>query len=227
MCCVFAIIFFLLPLGVILFDYFGYTFELASYSVFTVIAAVVAVSIVVFCTAAENPAGDELATVLFVLAPPLLLLVAVFYILACSSIWVGASMFICVCCCCYLTVRYVEALVFKIVSFLLTAFMALPIGFFILFVLIFGNIGQDTIVQSVESPDGTYYAEVIDNDQGALGGSTFVDLYENKGINAFVFRIFKTPQRIYYGRWGEFENMEIYWKDENCLVINSAEYAIR
>ena len=30
----------------------------------------------------------------------------------------------------------------------------------------------------------------------------------------------------YFGEWGEFENMQNYWKDDNCLVINSVEYRI-
>lgn len=32
--------------------------------------------------------------------------------------------------------------------------------------------------------------------------------------------------QVYYGAWGEFENMEIYWKDENSLVINEKEYSV-
>jgi len=31
---------------------------------------------------------------------------------------------------------------------------------------------------------------------------------------------------VYYGAWGEFENMEICWKDENRLVINEKEYSV-
>lgn len=105
--------------------------------------------------------------------------------------------------------------------------MILPIGFFGFIALIFGNFGQNTVVQSVESPNGIYYAEVIDSDQGALGGDTLVDVYENKGIDILIFKISKEPQRIYHGDWGEFNDMELYWKYDYCLVINSVEYTIK
>lgn len=94
------------------------------------------------------------------------------------------------------------------------------------YTLVFGNIAKNTVVQTVESPCGKYYAEVIDSDQGALGGDTIVNVYEKNGIYYNIFKIKKKPQRVYSGEWGEFQNMEIYWKDEQCLVINSVEYEI-
>lgn len=66
----------------------------------------------------------------------------------------------------------------KIVSLVLSALMVLPIGFLSFIVLIFGDIGQNTVVQTVDCPSGEYYAQVINSDQGALGGDTFVDVYK-------------------------------------------------
>ena len=71
-----------------------------------------------------------------------------------------------------------------------------------------------------------YYAEVIDSDQGALGGDTLVNVYKKGELNIFIFKIKKKPQRVYLGEWGEYKNMQIYWKNENCLIINSTEYKI-
>ena len=116
-------------------------------------------------------------------------------------------------------------MVLKIAALVLSFFMLAPIGFFSLLVVFF-PIGQNTVVQTVESPSGKYYAEVIDSDQGALGGDTVVNVYEEKGINLFLFKIEKEPQRVYLGEWGAFENMEIYWKDDGCIVINSVEHKI-
>lgn len=81
-------------------------------------------------------------------------------------------------------------------------------------------------VLSVDSPSGNYYAEVIDTDQGALGGSTHVRV---------IKRIVKTPVLtlssykgiVYDGPWGMFKDMDIYWENDNCLVINSEEYEIK
>ncbi len=117
-------------------------------------------------------------------------------------------------------------MVLKIIALVLSALMVLPIGFISFIFLIFGNIGQNTVVQTIESPSGEYYAQVIDSDQGALGGDTLVDVYKNGGINAIIFKIEKKPQRVYFGDWGEFKNMQIYWESDDCLVINSVEYSI-
>ena len=126
-----------------------------------------------------------------------------------------------------MTIKYGKPLALKIISLTLSALMVLPIGFISFIFLIFGNIGQNTVVQTVESPSGKYYAQVIDSDLGALGGDTLVDVYEKSGINAIFFKIEKKPQRVYFGEWGEFNNMQIYWKDNECLIINSTEYKIQ
>ena len=99
--------------------------------------------------------------------------------------------------------------------------------FFAFIMLMFGNIGQDTVVQTVESPSGKYYAQVVDSDQGALGGGTIVDVYEKRDIDVYVFKLKDKPQRVYIGEWGEFDNIQIHWKDDNCLSVNSVEYEIK
>lgn len=67
---------------------------------------------------------------------------------------------------------------------------------------------------------------MIDRDEGALGGSTRVDVYEKGVIYTPLFEISKKPQIVYFGSWGEFENMTIHWKNDTCLVINGKEYEI-
>ena len=94
------------------------------------------------------------------------------------------------------------------------------------FRLLFGNFGENTVVKTVESPNKEYYAEVIDSDQGALGGNTFVDVYEKSIIKTPILTVCKKPKRIYSGKWGEYKKMQIYWKDDTCLVINSVEYKL-
>ncbi len=92
--------------------------------------------------------------------------------------------------------------------------------------LIFGNIGQNTIVKNIESPNGSFHAQVIDSDQGALGGDTLVNVYEKREMDTFIFKLKDKPQRVYLGEWREYESMYISWKDDKCLVINSVEYEI-
>jgi hypothetical protein len=88
------------------------------------------------------------------------------------------------------------------------------------FLLIF-SFGQDTVVQTVYSPEATYYAEVIDSDQGALGGDTLVEVYNTKKkIELFFLTVQKNPQRVYFGEWGEFQTMKLEWESEQILLIN-------
>ena len=99
--------------------------------------------------------------------------------------------------------------------------------FFAFMMLTFGIIGQNTVIKNIESPNGNFYAQVIDSDQGALGGDTLVNVYEKRGIDTFIFRLKDKPQRVYLGEWREYESMHISWKNDKCLVINSVEYEIK
>ncbi len=225
MCLLFSLTI-LYPAGVIITACLGYSFELISISVFAVAIAVLSVCIVILDLVFKNQLESKTVQILLAIITPLSLINAVFYIFACPQIWVIASALLSAACCCYLTVKYGKPLSLKITALVLSALMILPIGFFSFIALIFGNIGQNTVVKTVESPNGKYYAQVIDSDQGALGGDTLVNVYEKSGINAILFKIEKKPQRVYFGDWGEFENMQIHWKDDRCLVINSVEYEI-
>lgn len=224
-CALFTFIVFL-PFAVMLFSYFGYAFNLTSYPLFAVLTALIAIITVVLSIIAKEFIQNTSVPVLLVLISPLSLINSVFYLIECGTVLVAASMFICFCCCCYLTIRHGKPVALKITGLVLSALMIIPICTFGFMALVFGDFGENTVVQKIESPNGVYFAEVIDSDQGALGGDTLVDVYENKEINALVFKISKKRQRIYRGEWGEFENMTVYWKNENCLVIDSVEYII-
>lgn len=209
------------PLGTLISDCFGYTFEFTGISVFAVITAVVSV-----CAAfvLRETIEDKTAQIILAVITPLSLVNAVFYIFECSRILVVASVLVSAGCCCFLSVKHGKPIVLTVVSLVLSVLMLLPVGFISFIALIFGNIGQNTVVKTIESPRGTYYAQVVDSDQGALGGDTFVDVYETSGINAVFFKITKKPQRVYHGEWGAYKDMDIYWKGEYRLVINSVEH---
>ena len=215
----------LLPLGVTIAYNFDHTFELGNYPVFAVITALVVVTLAALCTIVKEPARNLFISILFVIFAPLSLANATFYIFRNSSIWVIASMFICIIGCHYLAIRYGKTRVVKIVGLVISALMIPLIGFIAFVALVFGSVkAYDTVIQTVESPDGAYYAEVVDSDQGAMGGDTIVYVYENREVDMFIFRILKKPRRVYDGEWKE--NMKIYWTDDNRLVINSTEYIL-
>lgn len=214
----------LLPLGTLLSACFGYSLMILNHSAFALITAAVSVITVVLNALNKAPVENKIAVVLLSLAAPLSVINAVFYIYASVGIWVIIGMLISVVCCFYLTAKCAKPSALKKISLALSALAVLPVCILTAFTMMFGDFGQNTVVKTIASPNKIYYAEVIDSDQGALGGDTFVDVYERKGIHTPVFKISQKPQRVYQGDWGEFENMEIYWKNDNCIVINSAEY---
>lgn len=224
MMCVLFVLTILYPAGVIITVYLGYRFELISISAFAAAIALLSGCIVVLDLICENTPENKVMRILSAIITPLSLINSLFCIIKCPHIWVIASVLFSAGICCYLTVKYGKPFTLKIVALVLSALMILPIGFFSFFAIVFGNIAQNTVVQTVVSPNGEYYAQVIDSDQGALGGDTLVKVYQKSIINAFLFEIEKKPQRVYTGDWGEFENMQIYWKNDHCLVINSVEY---
>ena len=82
-------------------------------------------------------------------------------------------------------------------------------------------IGRVTVVQTLYSPEGTQYAQLIDSDQGALGGDTIVYVYKTSAKLDLVFlKISKDPQTVYFGDWGEFKTMKLEWESEQILRIN-------
>lgn len=225
-CSLFALIV-LLPAGVLISACFGYTFELISTPAFALLTAAVSLCTVVFSLISKESINNKTVSVLLAILAPLSFISAAFYMYKCSTVLVVVSVLISVGCCCVLAARHGWPSALKIVSLVLSGLMVLPICFLGLAGLLFGNIGQNTVVQTLESPSGEYYAQVIDSDQGALGGDTLVDVYRrHSGIDAVIFKIEKQPQRVYWGEWGEFKNMQIHWKDDDHLIINSVEYEI-
>jgi hypothetical protein len=81
-------------------------------------------------------------------------------------------------------------------------------------------------VNTIDSPSGKYYIEVIDVDAGATGASTLVEVNEKYKIDLVILKITKKSRIIYNGRIDEYKNMEVYWKDDSCVVINSKEYML-
>lgn len=215
----------LLPVGAVITSCFGCTFDLANYSVFSVATALVGVINAIMSFVSGRFFDSKIASVLSALTAPLSFVNSVFYLFKSNTVLVAASMLVCLGCCFLSALNYGKPLALKVISLVLAGLMLLPICFFGFFALTFGNIGQNTVVQRVESPNGKYYAELIDSDQGALGGDTLVNVYE-KGVNLLILKIAKKPQNIYHGEWGEFENMEIYWTGDNSLAINSVEYYV-
>lgn len=217
----------LFPAGTIAAACFGYRFQLFSVPGFAAVIAVISVCTVVLDCWLGVQLESKILSVLLAVIVPASLINALFLIFACSRIEVVAYGFLSAVCCCFLSIRHGKPAELKLAILVLSALMILPISFLSFLFFLFSDLAQNTVVQTISSPSGIYYAEVIDSDQGAMGGDTLVDVYHTRSsLNLFLFTIEKKPKCVYVGNWGEYENMQIYWQDDSCLVINSAEYRI-
>ena len=91
----------------------------------------------------------------------------------------------------------------------------------------FFQIGERKVVQRLPSPEGTYYAELIDDDQGALGGDTLVYVYDTRQQYYLgLLMVQKNPQQIFMGQWGLFETMQLEWESEQILKINGVAHEV-
>ncbi len=214
----------LMPAGKLLCGFFGYSFELTMPTLWSVGIAAVTVALTVLSLKNKLPVKPWISIAL-ALSAPLSLVTAVFYLIECK-VWAVPGAAVWVAGCFYLAVRHVKPLAVKVTALVLAGLMLVPVGFFGFLTVVFGSFGQNTVVRTEESPDGQRYAELIDSNQGALGGDTLVEVYRRGGFNAIVFSVSPKPQTVYIGPWGEFEFMELYWKNDTCLVINGREYTV-
>lgn len=211
------------PVGTALTAVFGYKITLRYIPVFAVLLAMLSVGTLTLHLLHKPKKMFALAAVLALVS----IVNAVLLIFTCNTPTVIICTLFVAICCCLLPAMHAKRLAVRITALVLSVLMLLPCCYCGFIFLIFGNIGQNTVVQSAASPDGRFCAEVINSDQGALGGDTLVQVRETHSFDAQLFVIEKKAQRIYMGEWGEFKDMEIEWKNENCLFINGHEYAIQ
>jgi hypothetical protein len=63
----------------------------------------------------------------------------------------------------------------------------------------------------VYSPTGRVAARVTTNDEGALGGSTFVQVFSTHGFH---------QDSVYLGDWGSVGAGDLHWKDDSHLEVH-------
>ncbi len=215
------------PVGTVLAFCLGYDFKIVNIYAFVVIIAVVSVVTVVLDLVTRfTPEIISVRGMLYSLLPLSIINTAfcvAYYPRIITVVGLGVSLVSCI----VLAIAHTKDFSVKILVLVLSVLLFLTVGFFSLLALLFGNFSKDTVVRSVESPSGKYYAEVIDNDQGGLGGATVVKVYRKGELNLLLFKISKIPQRVYLGRCGEFANMSVSWRDDGCLMIDSVPYEIK
>ena len=213
----------LLPLLTLILYPFGYSVTLASYKILSAVSAVICI---ITGYMLKNYTPDKTDRTLLSLLPVFQFINATIYISKSKSLITAVFMSICFIMCAAISEKSINSDKTKIFSVMTSSLL------FVAFVLVsfvtvfFGSFSENMIVKSAVSPNGEYCAEVIDSDDGALGGDTFVQVRKYKRLNLLVLRIGKRPELIYRGEWGEYETMEIKWLNDNSLLINSTEYNI-
>lgn len=208
-----------LPVLILILYCFGYTVTLFSYTVFSVIIALFFLAYLWIC---KNQKFRKPLAFLPIFA---LINLAV-YVFKSKSVIVLICMSIGFICSAIIAEKACSSSKAKIASVLTSVVLSVPVLVTSLAVAVFGNFNVNTVVDKIYSPNKTYYAEIVDSDQGALGGDTIVYVHKNSKLDLFVLTISKTPKRIYIGEWKEYETMSAEWNNENCLMIDSTEYNI-
>ena len=192
-----------------------------NYIAFSAVCAVIAIAAVIFRPDNKQKKG-KIKSVFDLLLIPISFLNFVICNFAFDSVLTTMIMLVCFGSCLIVSLSNNSYRAVKYISAILTILLLIPVFLF----LPFKFFGKVTAVLSVDSPSGKYYAEVIDDDQGALGGHSIVNVIERK-ISSPLITISSKKQEVYYGPWGLFKDIDIYWKGDSCLVINSTEYEIK
>lgn len=224
--CVLALSSAFLPLTALILYPFGYSVSLANYNFFAICLAVAFVFSTYCISKKENSETSKTTKIIAVFLPLLSVFNLAVYVFKSKSATVALCMVICIICVAVIAEKIIESKKAKVISVISSGLISAFAVIFSFITVFSAQFGENTVVKVVNSPNRTYYAEVVDIDQGTFGGDTVVYVYRNKNINLKFLCIMKTPQRVYTGDWGEYKTMQLEWKDEKNLVIDEKEYTV-
>ena len=203
----------------------GCKFSLSNYTFFAVASLLFSLlSAVVVFLKKDSFSGKEFF--LFGLSIPICFVDWLCYLIKSDSVVPVVCLLISIVCALAVNIKISRFKVSKIILSVLTPLVILALAFVSFITMLLGEFGVSTVVADIPSQNSRYFAQVVDIDQGAFGGSTAVDVFENRGMELGVCEFSDIPERVYIGEWGEYKDMNIYWKNDYCLIINSTEYII-
>ena len=215
-----------LPFCILFAFLFGYEFSLFNYTFFTVVSLLVSVISVAAVFFKKERFGGKEFFCLFGLSIPICFVDWLCFLVKSDSLVAVACTLISFACAVVVNIKISRFKVSKIILSVLTPLVISALVFVSFIHMLLDNFGVSTVVKDIPSPNSRYYAQVVDVDQGALGGNTAVDVFKNRGIDLCVCKFSDIPERVYIGEWGEYNDMDIYWENEGCLIINSNEYIV-
>ena len=174
-----------------------------------------------------KPPGGKIHVLFAAFLGPLSVINGLYSLVLSDWQWTPVFVFVCCACSLALVILRVRPAALKAVIAALSGLASLSLLFIAFFLMLFRGFGTETVIRSVPSPRGAYTAEVVDDDQGALGGNTLVRVKENGGIDLGIGRFAKPPVTLYTGKWGEGDALTVSWQGEDTLVIQGVEYVVR
>lgn len=222
-----------LPAGTVITSVFGYTFELFNYFVIGTITTVFSLFFMIFTIRKRSFVKKCYKKSWFVFLSIGTFINYFFYCLnfehesTCMIVIFSLIMIVNFVFTVILNLSLSDTKAKLIVNIIAVSVLVIPLCFYSFFTALIGGMGYVKVVRSVPSPNGEYVAEILDINQGDLGGDTVVQINENKGLNCFVLKIEKKPNRIYYGEWGEFETIDVSWENEEFVLIDSVRYRVK
>ena len=213
------------PLATLVCACFGCVFRLTGFAASGALTALAALGAAGLGLPAKGGAYLESDGLLCALTAPLALLWALFrlFLFRVGSPGEAFCVVLTVAACVCLSLRHGRPRAPGVAAAVLAALLLSPPG---LAVIVLGSVGEETVIRTELSPDGKYCAEVIDSDQGAMGGATRVTVRESGELDAWFFRVTKKPRTLWSGGWGEGDELEVRWEDEHHLAVKSRVYEI-
>ncbi len=216
----------LYPLLCLLSYFFGYLVYLSFSVVYALWLAVIFMYSNYFIKKNEETEFSESARICASFLPLITAVNFGVYVFKYKSVPIALVMSICLVFAAIIAEKVLDGNKGKVLSVVSSGFICLIVLVFSFFAVSSSYFSTESLENHIVSPDRTYYAEVINVDQGTFGGDTVVYVHRSRGLNLFFLSFNKLPQKVYVGEWGEFETMQIEWKNEKTLIIDGKEYSI-
>ena len=174
---------------------------------------------------AAHKAGEagKAAAVLLALSMPLSIIDGWLIFMSAVDAFCGLLLTVAVVCCLTAGHLFGSPKALKKAGMWIVCLVFIPL--YVLLPLVVGGWGKNTVVQTLDSPSGAYYAEHSNTDLGVSGGKTYGHICQDKLDLGFL----KLTRRemVYYNRFGgqsEPDVLQMYWEDDSRLIINGWAY---
>ena len=205
----------------------GYSIWIYSYHAYALLTAAISLAVAVNSFFVKDAALTKIEALCILFMPLMPLINCICYIIPAGWKFTALCMPVCFICVLVYMLQSIKQVKRKVIVSLSCIIFFIPICFISLLDCLFSGFGIDRVVHVEYSPDREYKAEVVDSDQGALGGAVFVNVCNTEPvIDLYFIKVSKKPHCVYSGEWGGYKGMELYWKDNHILSVNGSDYFV-